>query len=95
MVDPASLFAAINDTVPWICWQRRRIKVWLSEATLLLVRLNWFCYRKLKKLLTPANIITCIVKCMLLQDSTSRYMLTLLLMIFVIDKKSSGVGSAK
>ena len=48
-------FAVINDTVPQVCWRRRRMKVWLSEATLYLVRLKRLCYRKLKKLFSPAR----------------------------------------
>ena len=46
-------FAVVNDNVPQVRWRRRRMKTWLSEATLHLVRLKRLCYRKLKKLFSP------------------------------------------
>jgi len=48
-------FAAVHDTFPQVCWQRRKMRGWLSEATMNLVRLKHLCYRKLKKLFSPTR----------------------------------------
>ena len=47
-------FATVHDTVCTVQWRRRRMKNWLSSATIQLIRLKRLCYKKLKKMLTPS-----------------------------------------
>jgi len=87
-------FAVVHDTVSQVCWQRRKMRGWLSENTMNSVRLKRLCYRKLKRLFLPthqANLL-CNKVCAATRFSFKAHMLILSSKIFIIGNRSSGAG---
>jgi len=88
-------FATVHDTVCTVQWRRRKMKNWLSSATIQLIRFKCLCYKKLKKMFnlsSKPSINFYATKLDLLLNLIFKLMQISSLIIYIVVKKLSGTG---